>query len=119
MCNTMSYFLGYLSLAMPDTCILGVSITNIDWTYADDCPTAPVTVTFAVQATLCDGSVISAEDLYHNLVLDNAAIQKYLEEYVWKSDPLYENLFYHANQLTLEGHLGSTIRPGKISAPSC
>jgi hypothetical protein len=118
-CQTSNYMTEHLQLAMYGACIAQLSLTNIDYTYAEDCETAPVTVTFAAHATLCDGASVPADELYHSLELTQEDVQLYLEEFVWKSQPANVNVFYNTKTLMFEGELNAQIYPGKIPEATC
>ena len=118
-CETTEFFAGELKGYNPNDCIHSVSLTDIDWTYDEDCPTAPVTVTFAAQALYCDGNEVPVEVIFESLKLNEADLKIMMEAYIREAAPVGENLFFHAQSFSFEGKLHASVHPGKISEVSC
>lgn len=118
-CETTEFFDGELQAMNPVDCFKEVSLTKIDWTYDEDCPTAPVTVTFAAQALYCDGSDVPVEVIYDSLKLEQQELKTFLEAYIWEAQPVGESVFSHAQSLSFEGTLHATVRPGKMEEVHC
>ena len=118
-CESIDFVKAELQKNYPEECIDDATLSKIDWTYSEDCETAPVTVTYATQAKFCDGTDVPPEMIYESMKLDEEEIKLYLEAYIWASKPEKENLFYNANALTVEGKLHTQVYPGKIPEVSC
>ena len=118
-CETTEFFQGEIQSFNQAFCIARVSLSEIDWTYADDCPTAPVTVTFAAQAWYCDGSEVPVEVIYASLKLDEHELKTFMEAYIWQAQPIGESLFSHSESLSFEGKLHATVHPGKMTQVTC
>ena len=119
LCKSTEFFKEELQLRIIDACIGEALLTNIAWTYAEDCPTAPITVTFAARAVFCDGSPVPADLLYGSLQLDHDEIKQYLEEYIWKTEPVEQSLFYEVDAMTFAGTVGAAIRDGMMTSVHC
>jgi hypothetical protein len=118
-CESQEFVMAELQSQNEGECIEEVTISKIDWTYDETCPTAPVTVTYAAQALFCDRTEVPQELIYESMKLDAESVKLYLEAYVWDSKPAKENVFYNANAMKVEGKTHATIRPGKIQYVSC
>jgi len=118
-CQSKDFIKEELEAEIADACIQAADITRISWTYNETCAIAPTTVTYAAEATFCDGSPVPPAELYEALKLDQDEIKLYLEEFIWKSEPLEENVFYGVNAFSFEGKIGTVIRPGEIESVNC
>lgn len=118
-CKTTEYFEAELQYRSVGECIGEALLTNIAWTYDAGCPNAPFTVSFAARATFCDGQLVPADLLYERLQLTNDEIKDYLEEYIWKTEPVDQTIFAEVNAMTFEGTAGATIRDGMIASVNC
>ena len=116
-CQTSDFAHGELQQVNSGDCFGTVSLTNIDWTYSEDCPTAPITVTFAAQAKYCDGSDVPVEVIYDTMKLDATELKTYMEAYLWSLED--QNVFSQAMSLSWEDKLHAQVRPGKIDGVVC
>jgi hypothetical protein len=118
-CESQEFVKAELQGKNEEECIEKVTISRIDWTFDETCPTAPVTVTYAAQALFCDGAEVPPDLIYESMKLDEESLKLYMEAYVWDSKPKQENVFYNTNAMTIEGKTHTPVRPGKIEGVSC
>lgn len=66
---------------------------------------------------------VAAQDVVEAMKLDYLELKDFVEQYVWKSEPEKENLFYHTESLDLvEGEMGIEIHPAPamiVEASGC
>ena len=117
-CQSTYFVREELELHIQD-CIGELALTNIAWTYDATCQNAPVTVTFAARAKFCDNTPISPDWLYGSLQLNQAEMKHYLEDFIWRTPPEGQSLFYDVDAMTFEGKEGVTIRDGMMPFVEC
>lgn len=116
MCQVLKYFTDFLKGRLEDPSV-EVLITNIGWTFDEDCHT-PLNAMFGITATLGDGTRVGAEDMFQAVKLGNEEILDLIENYVYESKP-EGSPFADVNQLQFEESTVASLPEGTIDEATC
>ncbi|CAB9504379.1 beta-induced protein ig-h3 [Seminavis robusta] len=125
MCQVNSFYTFHLRRMLNDATIF-VKAVFIDFYFNDDgagSDVEDIVVTFTAFAYFGDEehTQVDADDVFQAMKLSADDLQNFREEFIWKSEPEQENIFYHTESLAIEAGVNNPINDNAmlVEASGC